>query len=70
LIKSGLKINAYQKSMILCSLNAHITAQLHKKSGTTGGQAPLISCNQTLLSGSSGHQGQRWSAGLVPVAAT
>ena len=45
---------------------AHNHAQLHKKSETTEGRLQQTCCNQTLLSGSSGHQGQLWSSAEMP----
>ena len=48
---------------------AHNSAQLHKKRGTTQGQAPQTDSCMTKPSGSSGHHGQLWSEGF-PLAIT
>ena len=44
--------------------------QLHKIPGTTQESPPQFHCEQTILSGSSGHQGQLWSSDWMPLAAT
>jgi hypothetical protein len=45
---------------------AHKHTHTHKIQGITQGQTPQTCFNNKKLIGSSGHQGQRWSAGEMP----